>query len=82
MSEDLLGPLNDSQVVYKKLQFYTGMSTKEIDDDLIEKERILEWMLDNKYYSIDTIGLIMSQYYLGILDTKTFAEELKKGANK
>jgi len=82
MSEDLLGPLNDSQVVYKKLKFYTGMSTKEIDDDLIEKERILEWMLDNKYYGIDTIGLIMSQYYLGILDTKTFAEELKKGANK
>lgn len=78
VNEDILQDLNESQVVYKRLRLYSGMTEKQIQEDLMDKERILEWMLDKKYYDIETIGLIMSQYYLGILNTETFEDYLNK----
>ncbi|MGE0793644.1 MAG: type II/IV secretion system ATPase subunit [Candidatus Woesearchaeota archaeon] len=76
--EDMLEDLNNSEIIYQKLALYTGLTKQQINKDLEEKEKILEWMIDKKYYDINVIGLIMSQYYLGILDTTEFDEELKK----
>ncbi|MFP4523236.1 MAG: type II/IV secretion system ATPase subunit [Candidatus Nanoarchaeia archaeon] len=66
--DDLLEKLNESRVLYKRLELYTGMSVKEIQQDLLEKKKILLWMIDKGIYDIVSIGKIMSYYYLGILD--------------
>lgn len=66
--DDLLEKINESRVLYKRLELYTGLTIKEIQQDLLEKKKILLWMIDKGIYDIVSIGKIMSYYYLGILD--------------
>ena len=39
------------------------MTEKDITNDLAEKEKILDWMLDKNIYDIDKVGQIMRVYY-------------------
>jgi archaeal flagellar protein FlaI len=83
VAKDILEDVSESKVVFKTLSLYTGMTIHEIQNDLLEKEDILEWMINNKIYDIEQIGMIISQYYLGVLDKNTILKEIKgEGANK
>ena len=42
---------------------YTGMTSKEINEDIKEKEKILRWMTKKKYFDINIVGKIISDYY-------------------
>ncbi|MBD3210312.1 CpaF family protein [Candidatus Micrarchaeota archaeon] len=46
------------------LSLYAGMTPKEIDQDVDEKVKILNWMVDKGYYEVDQVGRIISNYYL------------------
>ncbi|MFH1317046.1 MAG: type II/IV secretion system ATPase subunit [Candidatus Woesearchaeota archaeon] len=54
---------NESMRIFENLNMHTGMTPKEINDDLRERESILQWMLDNDIKDIDEVGKIMSIYY-------------------
>ena len=54
---------NDSIRVMEDLNLHTGMTPKEINDDLKEKENILGWMIKKDIKDIDEFGKIMSMYY-------------------
>ncbi len=54
---------SESIRVYEDLNLHTGMTLQEIRNDLKEKERILQWMMDNKVLDIDDVGKIMGAYY-------------------
>ena len=41
----------------------TGMSQKEIDDDLIEKKQIFNWLIKNNLRDLNTFGKVMNLYY-------------------
>ncbi|MCA9478303.1 MAG: CpaF family protein [Nanoarchaeota archaeon] len=79
--EDRIDQIADSDVVYQRLELYTGMSKDDIYTDMAEKKKILQWMIDNEYFDLEVVGLIMSQYYLGVLDlskpVKILSEEEK-----
>ena len=49
--------------IYEQLNLYTGMSTKEIDQDINEKAIILDWMVNKGYFDVDVVGKIVSIYY-------------------
>jgi len=66
--DDILEKMNGSRVLYDRLELYTGLNESEIQADLLEKRKILQWMIDNKIFDIGSIGSVMSQYYMGILD--------------
>ena len=66
--DDFLEKISESQTVYKRLELYTGLSIDMINKDLTEKKQILQWMITNKFFSIEQVGKVMSQYYMGILD--------------
>lgn len=66
--DDILEKLNESKVVFDRLELYTGLSIDQIQEDLAEKKKILHWMIDNKLFDIETVGKVMSHYYMGILD--------------
>ena len=66
--DDILEKIAESEVVFDKLELYTGLNREEIAADLLEKKKILQWMINNNVQNIESIGKIMSQYYLGILD--------------
>ncbi|VVC01126.1 Uncharacterised protein [uncultured archaeon] len=46
------------------LSLYTGMSAKEIDQDVSDKAKILSWMVKKGYKEINAVGAIVSQYYM------------------
>lgn len=46
------------------LGLYTGMTQKEIIDDVAEKSKILEWMVQKRYVGTDTVGKITADYYI------------------
>ena len=59
--------------VHQRLELYTGLSKEQIERDMEDKKKVLEWMLENNIEDIELIGKVMSRYYMGILDiTKPF----------
>lgn len=72
---DELQKLNDSKVIYEKLELYTGMSRTDIEKDINEKKKILQWIIDSEFFDIETVGKVMSQYYMGILDMDNWTDQ-------
>ena len=46
------------------LSLYTGMTVKEMREDITEKVKILKWMVGKKYFDINSVGKIAADYYL------------------
>ena len=51
------------------------MTQKEIDQDVADKAKILTWMVKRGYKDVNTVGTIVSQYYMN-------AEEIISMASK
>ncbi|MFT4310523.1 MAG: type II/IV secretion system ATPase subunit [Candidatus Woesearchaeota archaeon] len=49
--------------VIEDMNLHTGMTQHEVEQDLHEKELILQWMLDNKIMDVDKVGQVMRIYY-------------------
>jgi len=65
--DDVHEQVNDSQVVFKLISLYTGITNDQIIYDLKQKEQILNWLVKKKVYNINDIGRIMANYYTGKL---------------
>lgn len=60
---DTFEKVNDSIRVVEDLNLHTGMTPKEINADLKEKKKVLNWMLKYNLKDIDDVGEIMRYYY-------------------
>jgi flagellar protein FlaI len=60
---DNMRQANSPDRITQILNLYTGMSSKQIYDDLQEKISVLRWLVNKNISDINTIGLIMSDYY-------------------
>jgi len=60
---DTFEAIDRSTRVYNDLNLYTGMTVKEIEADLKEKQNVLKWLLANKLNRIHDIGRVMNMYY-------------------
>ena len=54
---------NDSIRIIEELNLHTGMTPKEINQDLKEKEMILDWMSKNNIKDVNDVGQVMRIYY-------------------
>ncbi len=61
--KDFLGKKNESKTMLNTLQLYTGLSRKEIDKDLKEKQSVLKYLVKQNINSVETVGTIMAEYY-------------------
>lgn len=61
--KDALVRKNPSKSLFKNLRLYTGMSENEINHDLQEKEKILNYLVRHNITSVDSVGRIMAEYY-------------------
>jgi flagellar protein FlaI len=61
--EDKWERLDESERVINEIATHTGMSEDEINDDLKEKEMILDWMVKRDIMDINNFGKIMDVYY-------------------
>ncbi|MCW1291987.1 MAG: ATPase, T2SS/T4P/T4SS family [Candidatus Rehaiarchaeum fermentans] len=55
---------NPSLKFYSKIYSYTGLSQKEIDDEINEKKKVIEWMLRKNVNGVDNLGYIIATYYI------------------
>ena len=62
--KDMLEKIAEPKQVYKTLKLYTGSSQQEIDDDLVEKVKILKWLVDKGVDDVNKIGGIFRKYYV------------------
>jgi len=67
--KDVVKRVGEFKVVNKTLKLFTGMTGEDIENDLRQKEKILQWMVKNDIRDLDRIGLMMSRYYRGKLKT-------------
>lgn len=60
---DKIEKVNESIRLIDELLLHTGMTRKEVSDDLENKEKIINWMCENKINSVNTVGKVVSTYY-------------------
>ncbi|MCK4327110.1 MAG: Flp pilus assembly complex ATPase component TadA [Candidatus Diapherotrites archaeon] len=60
---DTFGRVKDSVRVIPEIQLFTGMSLREINDELKQKEEILNWLVKQKVATTEEIGRVISEYY-------------------
>ena len=62
-SDDKIVPHASSVRLFDELSTHTGMSPQEINQDLEEKKKILNWMVKNNKRKLDEVGEIIYKYY-------------------
>jgi hypothetical protein len=67
IAKDDLLPKNKSRVFRETLKLYTGMTEKDIDANLANKVKILQWIVKKNIRNVNDIGHVMADYYLNRL---------------
>ncbi|MDD9953824.1 MAG: ATPase, T2SS/T4P/T4SS family [Candidatus Woesearchaeota archaeon] len=61
---DKIERIAESKVVYEHISLYTGMDRADIEKDIQEKVKILDWLVEKKIEDVDDIGMQMARYYM------------------
>ena len=61
---DNLEEVGEATRLAEVLMLYTGMTTKEMKDDVTDKAKVLKWMVEKKYFDINAVGKVSADYYL------------------
>ncbi len=61
--EDKFEKIRDSERLIGEIKDHTSMTEKEIQENLKEKEEILQWFLDNDLKTTNSVGKIVAEYY-------------------
>ncbi|MFP4038447.1 MAG: type II/IV secretion system ATPase subunit [Candidatus Nanohaloarchaea archaeon] len=64
----------DSDNIMNKLQMHTGMDREEIFENISDKEKVLQWMIDRDVEDVDEVGKIIAEYYNNEDDIISMAE--------
>lgn len=77
--KDIIVPHSKSMRIFEKLSSHTGMTQKEINDELQIRTRILNWLVAKNIRQIDEVGKVISKYYL---DRDYVMNLIKKNAGR
>jgi flagellar protein FlaI len=55
--------VNQSKTVIESLQEYTGMTGKDVDNDVNEKIKVLKYLVKQNINTVDEVGKVMAEYY-------------------
>ncbi len=53
----------ESEAIFETLKLHTGMTREEMDQNIEDKKKILEWMIENEVSTVDGVGSIVAEYY-------------------
>src|SRR3989344_3353131 len=60
---DSMEKVNKSRRIFDEVGLHTGMSDSEIEKDMDEKGKILNWMLQHQIVTVNTVGKVIADYY-------------------
>ncbi|MFP4634077.1 MAG: type II/IV secretion system ATPase subunit [Candidatus Aenigmatarchaeota archaeon] len=63
-------------IVLKEISEMKGLDEDELKSDLRDREKVIEWMVDESVRDIETIGEIIGKYYT---DKETLLEKIEAG---
>ncbi len=63
MRDDSSYQVNEMSRLLETLGTYSAMSRSEIIDDIAQKAKILEWMVNNDIMDVDNAGFVIAHYY-------------------
>ncbi|MEW6295674.1 MAG: type II/IV secretion system ATPase subunit [Candidatus Diapherotrites archaeon] len=61
--EDAWEKVNEPAKLYSELNLHTGMTEQEINSELEDRKRVLEWMLEQKMFELNDVGNVMKLFY-------------------
>ena len=73
IKSDRIAEVGKMITLSQTLSLYSGLTQKEIDQDVADKAKILAWMVKRGLKSVDTVGTIVSQYYANSEDILSLA---------
>lgn len=76
--KDRLVKKNSSKTLYATLRTYTGMSNKEIEADLAQKQKILEYLVECDIDSVNGVGRVMAEYYTNTDELLSFVKRSER----
>lgn len=83
--KDILKKQNASKTLFETLELYTGSSRKELDNNLREKTKVLNYLVKKNIDSVDGVGRVMAEYYTNkdnlmkfVRSNKDFLESIKQ----
>ncbi|RLI94080.1 MAG: hypothetical protein DRO94_03740, partial [Candidatus Altiarchaeales archaeon] len=62
--KDTIEKVADSIRVKEELELFSGMSEKEMNEDLLGKQKVLKWLLRHDIKSVNDVGRIVTEYYI------------------
>jgi archaeal flagellar protein FlaI len=75
---DKLVKASSSKSLFQNLRLYTGMTDKELNMDLAEKEQVLNYMVKNEIVDVDAVGRVIAEYYTNKDNLMKFVKSGKK----
>jgi archaeal flagellar protein FlaI len=63
VNRDSLLPLNDSKSMVEIIKLFTGMTKKQIEDDINDKIKLLKQLVKKDITDINKVGMIFRTYY-------------------
>lgn len=76
---DTIEKVSPSVRLKEELEIFTGMTEREVEDDIIGKKKILEWLLRKNIKEVNDVGKIITEYYIDketVLDLVEHDKEL------
>jgi hypothetical protein len=60
---DIMSQRGKSKSLFKTLEMFTGNTPTEINHDIAEKERVLNYLVKQQIRNINEVGSVMAEYY-------------------
>lgn len=61
--KDEIIPFKTSMRLMDDLRLYTGMTDQEINQELAERQLVIDWMVRHNINTVNTVGFLISEYY-------------------
>ena len=62
-TSDTIEKVKSSIRLINEIRLHTGMTEDQMERDLKEKENILQWMVNNQVKTVNTVGMVVAEYY-------------------
>lgn len=76
--KDVIEQVGEFSKIVDLIQLYSGMTEREMEEDIQGKVDVLNWMYEKGYFDVDEVGHIISNYYL---DPDYVVEVARAGKN-
>ncbi|ODS35021.1 MAG: hypothetical protein A7316_04665 [Candidatus Altiarchaeales archaeon WOR_SM1_86-2] len=60
---DSIKQVNPSIRVRNELETFVGMAESEVKEELYQKSKILNWLLEHNVMDINSVGRVIAEYY-------------------